>query len=151
MFSTVRYFIKSSLTFLLVGIGSGFYLSLERHVMNRGISPDLESAHAHLILVGSIMMMIMGVALWLFPKPPAGDTRYNPDLIRVVYWIMTIATAARFLFQWSVAVVEMKELRWGITFASSFQIVAMGLFFYSMWGRVRGIGSALREKQGEKF
>ncbi|HEY4613015.1 MAG TPA: cbb3-type cytochrome c oxidase subunit I [Bacteroidota bacterium] len=151
MFTTVRYFIKTSLAFLFVGITTGLYLSVERHVLNRGISPDLVSAHAHLILAGSVMMMIMGVALWLFPKVLTEDTRYNPDLIRFAYWLMTIATSVRFLSQATVALVELRELRWFITASSTFQVVAFGLYFYSMWGRIRAAGSAQREANGEKF
>lgn len=151
MFSTVRYFIKTSLTFLFVGIVTGLSMSYSRHILEEGISPDLVSAHAHLILAGSVMMMIMGVALWFFPRPEAGDTRYNPDLIRLAYWIMALSTAVRFLAQGTVAFVEMRELRWTIAGASTFQVVAFGLFFYSMWGRIRAVGSALREAQGEKF
>jgi hypothetical protein len=43
------------------------------------------------------------------------------------------------------------ELSWTIAAASAFQVIAFGLFFYSMWGRIRAVGSALREAQGEHF
>jgi heme/copper-type cytochrome/quinol oxidase subunit 1 len=151
MFSTVRYFIKTSLTFLFIGILTGLSMSFSRHVMGEGIPPDLVSAHAHLILAGSVMMMIMGVALWFFPRPASDDTRYNPDLIRLVFWIMAVSTALRFLAQGTVAFIELRELRWAIAGTSTFQVAAFGLFFYSMWGRIRAVGSATREAQGEKF
>ncbi len=38
------------------------------------------TAHVHLLLVGFILMMIMGVALWMFPRLPKGDEGYSPDL-----------------------------------------------------------------------
>jgi cbb3-type cytochrome oxidase subunit 1 len=151
MFSTVRYFIKTSLAFLILGLLTGVYMSLARNVFGWGFGDELISAHTHVVLVGSVMMMIMGVALWFFPRPPQDDTRYNPDLIRAVYWIITIATAIRFIFQFITAYVEIREVRWGIAAASALQVFAMILFFYSMWGRIRPLGSALREKEGEKF
>ncbi len=151
MFSTVRSFIKTSLTFLFVGIFTGLYMSLSRYVFEQGMAPDLISAHAHLILAGSVMMMIMGIALWFFPRPASDDKRYNPDLIRFAYWMMTISTAVRFVAQASVAFIELPELRGTIAAASTFQVIAFGLFFYSMWDRIRAVGSALREAQGEKF
>lgn len=151
MFSTVRYFIKTSLAFLFVGIATGLYMSVMRHLLGWGLPPDLISAHAHVILVGTVMMMIMGVALWLFPKAPAEDTRYNPELIRVAYWIITLATAVRFLAQTTVAFIEARELRWIIAAASFFQVAAFGLYAFSMWGRIRAAGSALREAHGERF
>ena len=56
MFSTVHYFIKTNLTFLFVGIVTGLSMSYSRHILEEGIPPDLVSAHAHLILAGSVMM-----------------------------------------------------------------------------------------------
>ena len=151
MFSTVRYFIKTSLFFLVIGLLTGVYMSLARNVFDWGFGDELISAHTHVVLVGSVMMMIMGVALWFFPRPEQEDTRYNPDLIRVVYWTITLATASRFIFQFITAYVEIRAVRWGITVASALQVAALILFFYSIWGRIRPLGSALREKEGEKF
>jgi heme/copper-type cytochrome/quinol oxidase subunit 1 len=151
MFSTVRYFIKTSLAFLILGLLTGVYMSLARNVFDWGFGDELISAHTHVVLVGSVMMMIMGVALWFFPRPPQDDTRYNPDLIRAAYWIITIATATRFIFQFITAYVEIWEVRWGIAATSALQVLALTLFFYSMWGRIRAMGSAEREAKGEKF
>lgn len=151
MFSTVRYFIKTSLAFLILGLLTGEYMSLARNVFDWSFGDELISAHTHVILVGSVMMMIMGVALWFFPRPPQDDPRYNPDLIRAVYWIVTLATASRFIFQFIIAYVEIREIRWGITAASTLQVIGMILFFYSIWGRIRAMGSAEREAKGEKF
>ena len=44
----------------------------------RMAGPYAVSAHTHAILVGFVMMMILGVALWLFPRPSKEDTRYTP-------------------------------------------------------------------------
>lgn len=151
MFSTVRYFIKTSLAFLIVGLLSGVYMSLARNVFNWGFGTELISAHTHVILVGSVMMMIMGVALWFFPRPAPDDTKYNPDLIRVTYWIITLSTAVRFVFQCVAAYADMTEVRWLVAAASLFQFFGIALFFYSMWGRIRSVGSADREAKGEKF
>jgi hypothetical protein len=97
------------------------------------------------------MMMIMGVALWFFPRAEKTDKKYNPDLILTVYWLMTISTLLRFIFQF------LKGLNWSETFdyyiagASFLQVISMFLFFYSMWGRIRPVGSKIREARGEKF
>lgn len=151
MFSTVRYFIKTSLSFLVVGLLAGLYMSLAQNVFGLAYGRELVSAHTHVILVGSVMMMIMGVALWFFPRPAPDDTKYNPDLIRLTYWVMTVATGVRFVFQCAAAYIDLKEIRWLVAAASTFQVVGMALFFYSIWGRIRAVGSAEREAKGEKF
>jgi uncharacterized membrane protein (UPF0136 family) len=52
MFSTVRYFIKTSVIFLIVGIITGLYMSISKYILRIGYSQELISAHTHLILVG---------------------------------------------------------------------------------------------------
>ena len=151
MFTTVRYFVKTSIIFLIVGIFTGLYMSLDKHLFYIGFSPELISAHTHIILVGSVMMMIMGVALWFFPRAEKDDKKYNPDLILVTYWIMTVSTALRFLFQVIGSFIESKYIETGISVFSIFQVLAIILFFYAMWGRIRGVGSQYREAKGEKF
>lgn len=151
MFSTVRYFIKTSIVFLIVGILSGVYMSVNEHLQNAGVLPELISAHTHIILVGSVMMMIMGVALWFFPRAEKNDKKYNPDIILFTYWIMTISTALRFLFQILSAYTLIKLIELGITIFSVLQAIAILLFFYSIWGRIRSVGSQYREAKGEKF
>ena len=33
------------------------------------------------------MMMILGVALWMFPRPAKGDTQYKPAVAEASYWL----------------------------------------------------------------
>lgn len=151
MFTTVRYFIKTSIAFLILGIITGLRMSFAKYISGTGYTQELISAHTHIILVGSVMMMIMGVALWFFPRPEKDDKKYNPDLIWVVYWMMTIATILRFIFQLIGSYYFIKWVNISIVIFSSLQVVAMILFFYSMWGRIRAVGSQYREAKGEKF
>ena len=151
MFTTVRYFIKTSLAFLVLGILTGLYMSFAKYVFQTGYTQELISAHTHLILVGSVMMMIMGVALWFFPRPEKNDKKYNPDLISVTYWMLSIATALRFGFQVTASFYIIGWVNIAIAIVSSLQVVAIILFFYAMWGRIRAVGSQYREAKGEKF
>jgi len=151
VFSTVRYFVKTSIVFLIIGILSGLYMSLAKNVFHTPFGPELVSAHAHIILVGSVMMMIMGVALWFFPRAEKDDKKYNPALILVTYWLMTISTALRFTFQAVAGFVYIDWVNFMITITSAFQVLAILIFFFSMWGRIRPVGSQYREAKGERF
>lgn len=151
MFSTVRYFIKTSLAFLVTGILTGLFMSYLKYIERTGYSPELISAHTHLILVGSVMMMIMGVALWFFPRAEKDDKKYNPDLILVTYWVMTLATSFRFVFQIIASFHATEWSGYGVAVSSALQVIGMILFFYSIWGRIRPVGSQHREAKGEKF
>lgn len=151
MFTTVRYFIKTNIAFLALGILTGLHMSFSKYISQAAYTQELISAHTHVILVGSVMMMIMGVALWFFPRPEKDDKKYNPDLISVTYWMLSIATALRFIFQVTASFYFISWLNIAIAIFSALQVVAMILFFYSMWGRIRAVGSQYREAKGEKF
>ena len=151
MFSTVRYFVKTSIIFLMFGILTGLYMSFSKYFNIGGYSQEMISAHTHIILVGSIMMMIMGVALWFFPRAEKTDKRYNPDLILITYWLMAGATLLRFCTQLIASFLYLDWIHKSIFVFSSMQVIAMLLFFYSMWGRIRAVGSQYREAKGEKF
>lgn len=152
MFSTARYFIKTSIVFLIVGLLTGLHMTLATNVFKKGYGAELISAHTHVILVGSVIMMIMGVALWFFPRPEKTDTQYNPANILIAYWIMTIATSLRYIFQVTAAYTNIDWVWVMITVFSTFQIIAIIYFFYAMRGRIRASsGSVIREQKGEKF
>lgn len=152
MFSTVRYFIKTSIIFLMIGIITGFYMLIARNYFNEWPHADLVSAHTHIILVGSVMMMIMGVALWFFPRAEKDDKLYKPGLILTTYYIITISTAVRFISQAASSFVQAGSLlKLLLTASSLFQVIGIIMFFISIWGRIRSVGSHLREAKGEKF
>ena len=69
MFSTVRRFIKTAILFLFVGLAYGGTLLYRREILGRWPSPHQVSAHAHIVGIGFVMFLILGVALWLFPRP----------------------------------------------------------------------------------
>lgn len=152
MFSTVRYFIKTSITFLMLGIITGLYMMIEKLYFNTWPHPDLISAHTHIILVGSVMMMIMGVALWFFPRAEKDDKLYKPQIILSAYFIITISTGIRFIVQIISSFVLLNEFwKFLLLISSIGQVAGIILFFISMWGRIRSVGSHLREAKGEKF
>ena len=152
MFSTVRYFIKTSIIFLVMGLLTGLYMLFAKTYLNQWPNPELVSAHTHIILSGSVMMMIMGVALWFFPRPEKDDKLYKPALIRLSYYLITISTSIRFVsqvmssFTWQTGILKL------LLFISALgQIAGLVVFFISMWGRIRSVGSHIREAKGEKF
>ena len=93
MYSLVRRFIKTAIIFLGVGLLIGLWIMMRRELYGRFPGPYEVSAHTHAILVGFVMMMILGVALWLFPRPQRDDVQYRPAHAEAAYWLVTIGTA----------------------------------------------------------
>lgn len=151
MHSLVRRYIKTAIGFLVAGLLLGLWMIARRELWNRYPTPYEISAHTHVILVGFVITMILGVALWLFPRPDKSDQRYQPRLAGLAYWLLTLGTAVR-------AVGELMRhpdgpvwLRWTIVIAGTLQVTALAVFFYTMWPRIRAVGSAIRESKGERF
>jgi uncharacterized protein involved in response to NO len=150
MFSTVRRFIKTGIGFLVAGLLLGGYLLLRRELF--GVWPNryLVSAHVHAVGIGFIIFLILGVALWLFPRA-AKDSRYNPALIDAAYWILALSTLTRFVAEAARAFVDHPTFPVAIVASGFGQIFGIGLYFYTMWPRIRPVGSHLREAAGERF
>ncbi len=151
MHSLVRRYLKTGIFFLAIGLIIGGWMIVNRELNNAYPSPNLVSAHTHSILVGFIMMMILGVALWLFPRPEKSDFRYRPRMAEVSYWFLTIGTATRLVTEILRDHSSSNLLRWIVVLSSFTQIAGIGLFFYTMWSRIRAAGSQKREEQGERF
>jgi cbb3-type cytochrome oxidase subunit 1 len=124
----VRRYIKTSFVFLALGLLLGGWTSVSQFVL--GVYPPRLhiTAHAHLLLVGFMLMIVMGVATWMFPRPARDDPRYRPGLAEAVYWVMTLSTAVRaaaeILAPWS----GVPELRWAIALGGLGQLAGATLF-----------------------
>lgn len=151
MYTLVRRYIKTAIGFLMSGLLLGFWMVVRREITNVHPTALEISAHAHVILVGFVMMMILGVALWLFPRPDKSDVRYRPVLAEVSYWLLTLGTAARFVAELLPRASHSAWPGWIVIAASASQTAAIGMFFFTMWSRIRAVGSAMREAKGERF
>ena len=151
MFTLVRRFIKTGIGFLFAGLALGAWLLVRRELFGVWPHAHLVSAHAHAVLVGFVMFLIFGVALWLFPRAPKEDTRYSPTRIAVAYWVLTFATGSRFVAEAARAWFELSALPWVVVLGGLGQVVGTAIYFWAMWPRIRPVGSHLREAQGERF
>lgn len=151
MYTLVRRYIKTGVAFLAAGLTVGFWMLVRRELLGVYPHPHVVSAHAHAVLVGFVMFLILGVALWLFPRPAKDDVRYTPGRVEAAYWILLVATGVRFFAELARVGWEGSVLGWVIVLSGLGQITGLGLYFWSMWGRIRPVGSHLREAKGEKF
>ena len=151
MYSLVRRFLKTGIAFLAVGLTLGTWMMIRRELSGVYPSSYVVSAHTHAILVGFVMMMILGVALWLLPRPDKEDARYSPRAAEGAYWLLASGTAVRLAGELLRDVTAALPLKWVVVLAGLAQVSGIGLFFFTMWSRIRPVGSQAREAKGEKF
>ncbi len=151
MTSLVRRFLKTAIFFLAVGLALGGWMMARRELWGQRASPYMVSAHTHAVFVGFVMLTILGVALWMFPRPQAGDGRYRPALVETAYWLLTVGTAGRILGELLRPSHDSIALRVAVLATGLAQIAGVAVFFFTMWTRIRPVGSAAREARGERF
>lgn len=151
MYTLVRRYLKTAIGFLAVGLAIGGWMIVRRELWSESPNPYHVSAHTHALFVGFVMMMILGVALWLFPRPEKTDARYSPRLAEAAYWLLTAGTAARVGGELLRATVPAWWLRVAVVVAGFAQIAGLAVFFFTMWTRIRPAGSQGREANGERF
>jgi cbb3-type cytochrome oxidase subunit 1 len=134
----VQRYIKTSFLFLVAGLVLGGYILVAEFAVGRYPPRLFITAHVHLLLVGFMLMLVMGVATWMFPRPGRADARYRPALAEAIYWIMTIGTALRAISEVAAGVTDgAAVLRALIVVGGSAQLVGALLFVVNMWWRVR--------------
>lgn len=151
MHSLARRYLKTAIVFLIVGLSLGVWLLLRRELGGAAISARELSAHTHALLVGFVMLMIAGVALWIFPRPAADDTRYKPVLATAAWWCLAPGTAARVIGEVAAGFTATPWQRGAIVVGGVLQAVGLALVFWTLLPRIRAAGSAQREAKGERF
>lgn len=151
MYTLVRRFVKTGIGFLFAGIALGVWMLVRRELWGEWPHPYLVSAHAHAVGLGFVLFLILGVALWLFPRAAKDDARYRPARAEAAYWVLTLATALRFVAEVARAWSDAPPLAWAVLAGGAGQAVGIGIYFWTMWTRIRPVGSHLREAKGERF
>lgn len=151
MTTLVRQYLKTAIAFLVVGLMLGGWMMVRRELWADYPSSYVVSAHTHAIVVGFVMMMILGVALWMFPRPAKEDAQYSHSRATAAYWLVTIGTAGRVAGELMRSPSSSLVVRLSIVACGFLQIVGLLLYFFTMWTRIRAVGSALREGKGERF
>ncbi len=134
----VRRYLKTAVAFLIVGVALGVYMLARRELWGVWPTPWWTSAHTHAILVGFVMMMILGVALWMFPRPAKDDSHFDPRLAEIAYWLLALGTAARVGGELVRPISAHLGIRWTVVVGGAAQALGLVLFFWTMWTRIRG-------------
>jgi heme/copper-type cytochrome/quinol oxidase subunit 1 len=133
----IRRYIKTSFAFMIAGVLLGSYVSVGQFLAGAYPPRLVITAHAHLLLVGFMIMIVMGVATWMFPRPAREDRRYRPELAETVYWLMTVATCVRAIAEMLGGYSDSTALRVMIALGGLGQAGGVLLFVVNMWTRVR--------------
>lgn len=137
----VRRYLKTAVVFLSVGLLLGLWMLFARE-FGAWQPPRIRSAHTHALLVGFVMLMITGVALWMFPRPRADDIIFRPGLAATAWWAIAGGTAVRVALELGLGNAAPTSWRAVLVGAGALQVLGVLLFFGTMWTRIRASGAA---------
>lgn len=130
-----RLFIRTAFAWFAVGFIWAAAITLIKVADRTELRNAFITAHAHILLVGFFVNMVMGVAFWMFPRPP--DRRMNETLATVAYALLNVGLLMRVSFEW--AQEEYQDQIYGVLLGTSGVLQALGglLFAFVIWPRVR--------------
>jgi hypothetical protein len=138
-----RRFLRTAWAFLAAGVLLGLWmLAAREYALPAPVR--LRSAHSHLVLVGFVILTIGGVALWMFPRPAKGDTRYRPLLAEWAYWLAGGGTALRALLELTLPVPAGFLGRLLLLLSGIVQAAGVLLVFWALLPRIRSISAQPR-------
>jgi hypothetical protein len=141
--SEVRLFVRTSLLCFTLAVLLGAGMVAARHLAGWQVPWSLVVVHTHVALVGGMLLMIVGVACWMFPldreRFPETRGRYRPGLVRAVYGLLVGGLALR------VVVEPLQGERSGgflgllLVAAAGLQALGMVLFLVVIRSRIRRV------------
>jgi hypothetical protein len=137
----VRRYLKTAVLFLALGLALGVWMLYARE-FGAWQPMRLRSAHTHALLVGFVMLMITGVALWMFPRPRPEDSVFRPLLAELAWWGIAGGTLLRVALEVTLAPMPAAPWRALLVATGVLQMFGILLFFGTMWTRIRSSGAA---------
>ena len=126
--------LKTAFLYLVVGILLGLLMYLYRAFPDLALY-SVRSVHVHLILVGAFLQIIMGVALWMFPRKREFPHYTLEREGMTLYVIFNLGTVLRSVFN---PLDALSPLYYWLTFAGmSLQILGIAFFVFLIFKRIR--------------
>ena len=129
-----RWLVKAALVWLVTGLALGVALQLPAAAQ----IPFLRAAwpaYLHLLTVGWLTQLIIGVALWLFPRHSAARPRGSERLGWTTFLCLNAGLLLRAIGEPRRALgADVHQL---LLFSALAQLVAVGAFVLNVWPRVR--------------
>jgi hypothetical protein len=133
--ATIQWYVRTALLYLLASAVLGVLVQLDQWRGAFGWSRYAITVHAHLALMGGVVQMIMGVALWMFPLTVPIDQRlqFKEGLAWTTYALFNGGLLGRFAVE-SLFRSSGGDLYGALTVLTGvMQVAAMLVFVFHIW------------------
>ncbi len=132
-----RWFIKTSLLWFGLALSTALAMALWPLLGLHPSAAALWQPYLHMITVGWLTGLIIGVAFWLFPRAQGDDPRGRTWLAWLAFWTLNPGLAVRVVAEPSLTWSHAEIWRWLLVVAAILQWVGLVSFALYIWSRVR--------------
>lgn len=132
---TIQWYVRTALLYILASAVLGVLYQLDLWLHPFGFHPYVITVHVHLALMGGVIQMIMGVALWMFPLTTPMEERLHFRLLPAwtAFGLFNVGLLGRFFVEYRYRL-EGGDLYGGLTFFTGvLQIAALVVFIAHLW------------------
>jgi hypothetical protein len=133
-----RWCIRAALAYLVAGMAMGSWMLIVQARRGYGPGDPWPVLHTHLLLVGFLLLVIFGVAFWMFPK--IGGGRPGREAGWMAFWLLNAGLLLRVLAE-PLADRGRGAAAWDVLLGISAVLPALAAlaFAVAIWPRVRGV------------
>ncbi|HEC23897.1 MAG TPA: hypothetical protein ENI95_13365 [Chloroflexi bacterium] len=132
-----RWFVKSALVYFVLALVAGV-LSAAGPVLDLPLRiPALGPVYFHLLMVGWVTQLIIGMAYWMFPKYSKERPRGSDALAWATYILLNAGLILRVIGEPLTAASPGSGWGWLLAASATLQLLAGWAFIANTWRRVR--------------
>jgi cbb3-type cytochrome oxidase subunit 1 len=133
-----RWFIKAGLLYFVLALATGVLLQVRTVIDLPSWTSTLDPVYIHLLAVGWITQLIIGVAYWMFPKFTNEQPRGSEKLGWATFILLNTGLILRVISEPRVTIHAEPDLGWMLAVSAVLQTAAGWLFVINTWSRVKG-------------
>ena len=132
-----RWFLKSSLLYLLLSVLLGVLLELPRSFELDWPVRAFSPIYFHSFMVGWVAQLIFGVVFWMFPKFTKEQPRGSEGLGWAAFWLLNAGLLFRLVADPAQAIQNQVWWSWLLALSAVLQWLAGIAFVLNTWRRVK--------------
>lgn len=132
-----RLFVKTALVYFIAALLTGLLVAARPVLGLPSIVAALTPVYFHLLMVGWVTQLILGVAHWMFPKFSREEPRGRDWLTWTIYGLLNAGLLLRVMAEPTRTVNDADVWGWLLALSALLQWLAAMAFVANLWPRVK--------------
>jgi hypothetical protein len=132
-----RWYVKTALVYFIVALGVAVLLAARNLLRLPPLVDTLGPPYLHLLLIGWMTQLIMGIVFWMFPKYSREQPRHSEGAAWAVYAMLNIGLLLRAIGEPANTLRTERVWDYLLLISAMLQWLAGLVFVANTWGRVK--------------